>query len=51
MSTEPQSDAPTLAENLLLLLFHPISGTIASENTLCYIPGGAVLAKSLSANT
>ncbi|WP_309068108.1 GPP34 family phosphoprotein [Microbacterium sp.] len=42
--------APTLAEDLLLLLFQPhsgaerSSGTIAGENTLFYALGGAVLA-------
>jgi hypothetical protein len=37
-------EAPTLAEDLLLLLFQPSSGTIAGENTLYYALGGAVLA-------
>jgi len=37
-------DAPTLAEDLLLLLFQPDSGTIAGENTLFYVLAGAVLA-------
>lgn len=41
-------DHPTLAEDLLLLLFQPGSGrgtgVIAGENTLFYILGGAVLA-------
>lgn len=36
--------APTLAEDLLLLLFQPSSGTIAGEGTLFYVLGGAVLA-------
>ncbi|MFG1923043.1 GPP34 family phosphoprotein [Cryptosporangium sp. NPDC048952] len=36
--------APTLAEDLLLLLFQPKSGTIAGENTLFYTLAGAVLA-------
>lgn len=36
--------APTLAEDLLLLLFQPDSGTIAGENTLFYVLAGAVLA-------
>ncbi|GGI07120.1 GOLPH3/VPS74 family protein [Isoptericola cucumis] len=36
--------APSLAEDLLLLLFQPDSGTIAGENTLFYVLGGAVLA-------
>lgn len=44
MTTEPWSGAPTLAEDLLLLLFQPRSGTIAGENTLFYVLGGAVLA-------
>ncbi|MEW2382872.1 GPP34 family phosphoprotein [Micromonospora sp. NPDC047707] len=44
MTTEPRSDVPTLAEDLLLLLFQPRSGTIAGENTLFYVLGGAVLA-------
>ncbi|GAB3826080.1 GOLPH3/VPS74 family protein [Kribbella italica] len=37
-------EEPTLAEDLLLLLFQPSSGTIAGENTLYYALGGAVLA-------
>ncbi|MET7710339.1 GPP34 family phosphoprotein [Micromonospora sp. NPDC005413] len=44
MTTEPRSDVPTLVEDLLLLLFQPRSGTIAGENTLFYVLGGAVLA-------
>jgi hypothetical protein len=36
--------APTLAEDLLLVLFQPDSGTIAGENTLCYMLAGAVVA-------
>ncbi|MGV9214346.1 GOLPH3/VPS74 family protein [Micromonospora sp. RB23] len=44
MTTEPRSDAATLVEDLLLLLFQPASGTIAGENTLFYVLGGAVLA-------
>lgn len=35
---------PTLAEDLLLVLFQPDSGTIAGENTLFYVLAGAVLA-------
>jgi len=35
---------PTLAEDLLLLLFQPRSGTIAGETTLYYVLAGAVLA-------
>ncbi|MEO3928514.1 GPP34 family phosphoprotein [Micromonosporaceae bacterium B7E4] len=38
------SDIPTLAEDLLLLMFQPRSGTIAGESTLFYVLGGAVLA-------
>ena len=34
----------SVAEDLLLLLFQPDSGTIAGENTLFYVLGGAVLA-------
>ncbi|BAU32833.1 GOLPH3/VPS74 family protein [Microcella alkaliphila] len=34
---------PTLAEDLLLLLFQPSTGTFAGENTLPYALGGAVL--------
>lgn len=37
-------DAPTLVEDLLLLLFQPQSGVIAGENTLYYVLAGAVLA-------
>ncbi|MEU8419704.1 GPP34 family phosphoprotein [Micromonospora sp. NPDC048835] len=44
MTIEPRSDTPTLVEDLLLLLFQPASGTIAGENTLFYVLGGAVLA-------
>jgi hypothetical protein len=40
----PYTEEPTLAEDLLLLLFQPGSGTIAGENTLFYALGGAVLA-------
>ncbi|MGC4938694.1 GOLPH3/VPS74 family protein [Kribbella sp. DT2] len=39
-----RAEEPTLAEDLLLLLFQPSSGTIAGENTLFYALGGAVLA-------
>lgn len=35
---------PTLAEDLLLLLFQPGTGSIAGENTLYYVLAGAVLA-------
>ncbi|TYT22567.1 GPP34 family phosphoprotein [Luteimonas viscosa] len=37
--------APTLAEDLLLVLFQPDSGAIAGENTLHYVLAGAVLAE------
>ncbi len=37
--------APTVAEDLLLLLFQPDSGTIAGEGTLFYTLAGAVLAE------
>ncbi|QLQ35345.1 GOLPH3/VPS74 family protein [Micromonospora robiginosa] len=47
MTTEPHPPVhpPTLAEDLLLLLFQPDSGTVAGENTLFYVLGGAVLAE------
>lgn len=38
------ADGQTLAEDLLLLLFQPASGTIAGEGTLYYVLAGAVLA-------
>ncbi|KXK62445.1 hypothetical protein AWW66_08350 [Micromonospora rosaria] len=46
MNAEPRPypDTPTLVEDLLLLLFQPRSGTVAGENTLFYVLGGAVLA-------
>jgi hypothetical protein len=44
MTSEVRSYPPTLVEDLLLLLFQPRSGTIAGENTLFYVLGGAVLA-------
>jgi hypothetical protein len=44
-STAPLAQAPTLAEDLLLLLFQPKSGTIAGENTLFYVLGAAVFAE------
>ena len=37
-------EGQTLAEDLLLLLFQPRSGTIAGEGTLFYVLAGAVLA-------
>ncbi|MBQ1049588.1 GPP34 family phosphoprotein [Micromonospora sp. C51] len=43
-SGAPAESAPTLVEDLLLLLFQPRSGTIAGENTLFYVLAGAVLA-------
>jgi hypothetical protein len=43
-SASVNGPAPTLAEDLLLLLFQPDSGTIAGENTLFYVLGGAVVA-------
>ena len=36
--------SPSLAEDLLLLLFQPDDGVIAGENTLFYVLAGAVLA-------
>ncbi|MGJ9424174.1 GOLPH3/VPS74 family protein [Aeromicrobium sp. CF3.5] len=39
------SPTPTLAEDLLLMLFQPQSGTIVDENTLFYSLAGAVLAE------
>ncbi len=41
---ELMSDEPLLVEDTLLLLFQPDSGTIAGENILFYVLGGAVLA-------
>lgn len=38
------SDEPLLVEDTLLLLFQPDSGSIAGENILFYVLGGAVLA-------
>lgn len=40
----PTDSAHTLAEDLLLLLFQPASGTIAGEGTLFYVLAGAMLA-------
>lgn len=45
MTAPTRPDDPTLAEDLLLLLFQPPSGTIAGENTLFHVLGGAVLAE------
>lgn len=42
---EPGSAAPLLAEDVVLLLFDPSSGTIAGEGTLFYLLGGALLAE------
>ena len=45
MNQPPEAThATTLAEDLLLPLFQPDSGTIAGENTLFYVLAGAVLA-------
>ncbi|MEE6280578.1 GOLPH3/VPS74 family protein [Georgenia sunbinii] len=41
----PRAAEQTLAEDLLLLLFQPGSGTIAGEGTLFYVLAGAVLAE------
>lgn len=41
----PRPGEPMLAEDLLLLLFQPGSGTIAGEGTLYYVLAGAVLAE------
>ncbi|MFB6395079.1 GPP34 family phosphoprotein [Polymorphospora lycopeni] len=41
MPTTP--DEPLIAEDLLLLLFDPASGSIAGEGTLFYVLGGALL--------
>ncbi|KQR47989.1 hypothetical protein ASF87_03345 [Microbacterium sp. Leaf161] len=38
------SEDPLIVEDTLLLLFQPDSGTIAGENILFYVLGGAVLA-------
>ncbi|WP_170296867.1 GOLPH3/VPS74 family protein [Pseudactinotalea terrae] len=38
------AEAPTLAEDLMLLLFQPRSGTFAGETTLYYVLAAAVLA-------
>ncbi|WP_109211794.1 MULTISPECIES: GPP34 family phosphoprotein [Microbacterium] len=39
------SSEPLLAEDLMLTLFQPESGTIAAENTLYYVLAGALLAE------
>jgi hypothetical protein len=44
MREELMSEEPLLAEDTMLLLFQPDSGTIAGENILFYVLGGAVLA-------
>ncbi|WP_036969042.1 GPP34 family phosphoprotein, partial [Promicromonospora kroppenstedtii] len=43
MTAPTTPEAPLIAEDLLLLLFDPRSGTIAGENTLFYTVAGAVL--------
>ncbi|PCE16238.1 hypothetical protein AUC47_09880 [Microbacterium sp. SZ1] len=43
-SIHTQRTGTLLAEDVLLALFDPSSGTIAGENTLFYVLGGAVLA-------
>lgn len=47
MSDQPRSEATTtrygVADDLMLLLFQPSSGTISGENTLFYVLAGAVL--------
>lgn len=43
-SLHEQRTGTLLAEDVLLALFDPSSGTIAGENTLFYVLGGAVLA-------
>lgn len=42
--SRPQRTGTLLTEDVVLTLFDPDSGTIAGENTLFYILGGAVLA-------
>ncbi|MEV4736932.1 MULTISPECIES: GOLPH3/VPS74 family protein [unclassified Microbacterium] len=42
--TRVQRTATLLAEDVILALFDPAAGTIAGENTLFYVLGGAVLA-------
>ena len=44
IDTPTRLEAATLAEDLLLILFQPDSGTIAGESTLFYVLAGAVLA-------
>ncbi|KJQ52728.1 hypothetical protein RS85_03622 [Microbacterium sp. SA39] len=44
MREELMSEEPLIVEDTLLLLFQPDSGTIAGENILFYVLGGAVLA-------
>lgn len=39
----PTADGPLLVEDVLLLLFQPDSGSIAGENILFYVLGGAIL--------
>lgn len=45
MTASHASAPPTVAEDVLLLLFRPESGTFRGENTLFYVIGGAVLAQ------
>lgn len=42
---QEQPIEPTLVEDVLLLLYQPSSGTVAGENILFYVLGGAVLAE------
>jgi hypothetical protein len=44
-TTSQSLSKPTLAEDVMLSLFDPSSGTIAGEGTLFYVLGGAVLAE------
>ncbi|GAA5100383.1 hypothetical protein GCM10025760_37640 [Microbacterium yannicii] len=43
--SDPAPGGALLAEDLLLMLFQPDSGTFSGENTLFYVLGGAVLAE------
>ncbi len=43
LDASPSLGEPLLVEDVLLLLFQPDSGTIAGENTLFYVLGGAAL--------
>lgn len=44
-SSHPSASDPLLAEDLMLMLFQPDSGTISGENTLFYVLAAAVLAE------